>query len=105
MGIMQAELQERRQWVPKERFMEGLSLANVVPGATATQLSIVLGYARGGWWDSFAVVLLDATVMALVYGRVGALKLMLGGSVLGVLRSRLSSLRVVQSVLSVSTRF
>jgi chromate transporter len=50
MGIMQAELQERRQWVPKERFMEGLSLANLVPGATATQLSIFLGYARGGWW-------------------------------------------------------
>src|SRR5258705_3466126 len=50
MGIMQAELQERRQWVPKERFVEGLSLANLVPGATATQLGIFLGYARGGWW-------------------------------------------------------
>ncbi len=50
MGIMQAELQERRQWVPKERFVEGLSLANLIPGATATQLGIFLGYARGGWW-------------------------------------------------------
>ena len=50
MGIMQAELQEKRQWVPKGRFVEGLSLANLIPGATATQLSIFLGYARGGWW-------------------------------------------------------
>src|SRR5262249_50668350 len=50
MGVMQAELQERRQWVPKARFVEGLSLANLVPGATATQLAIFLGYARGGWW-------------------------------------------------------
>jgi chromate transporter len=50
MGIMQAELQERRKWVSKERFLEGLSVANMLPGATATQLGIFLGYARGGWW-------------------------------------------------------
>jgi chromate transporter len=50
MGVMQAELQERRKWVSKERFLEGLAVANMVPGATATQLGIFLGYARGGWW-------------------------------------------------------
>src|SRR5215813_10726740 len=50
MGIMQAELQEKRKWVTKERFLEGLSVVNMVPGATATQLGIFLGYARGGWW-------------------------------------------------------
>ena len=50
MGIMQAELQERRQWVSKQRFVEGLSLVNMLPGAAATQLGIFLGYSRGGWW-------------------------------------------------------
>src|SRR5215510_549020 len=50
MGIMQGELQERRRWVSKERFLEGLAVANMVPGATATQLGIFLAYARGGWW-------------------------------------------------------
>jgi chromate transporter len=50
MGVMQAELQERRKWVSKERFLEGLAVANMVPGATATQLGIFLAYARGGWW-------------------------------------------------------
>src|SRR5499426_275796 len=50
MGVMQAELQEKRQWVSRERFMDGLSLVNMLPGATAAQLSIFLGYARGGWW-------------------------------------------------------
>ena len=50
MGIMQAELQDKRQWVSKERFVEGLSLVNMLPGAGATQLGIFLGYARGGWW-------------------------------------------------------
>ena len=51
MGFMQAELQERRKWVSKERFLEGLAVANMVPGATATQLGIFLAYARGGWWS------------------------------------------------------
>ncbi len=50
MGIMQAELQEKQKWVSRERFLEGLAVANMVPGATATQLGIFLGYARGGWW-------------------------------------------------------
>ncbi|KAF0165192.1 MAG: chromate transporter [Rhodocyclaceae bacterium] len=50
MGIMQAELQEKRRWVDKERFLEGLALVNLLPGAGATQLGIFLGYARGGWW-------------------------------------------------------
>src|SRR5262245_14682526 len=50
MGVMQAELQEKRQWVSKESFMDGLSLVNMLPGATAAQLSIFLGYTRGGWW-------------------------------------------------------
>lgn len=50
LGIMQAELQEKRAWVTKERFMEGLALVNMLPGAAATQLGIFLGYARGGWW-------------------------------------------------------
>jgi chromate transporter len=50
MGIMQAEFQERRQWTSKPHFLEGMALVNVLPGATATQLGIFLGYVRGGWW-------------------------------------------------------
>jgi len=52
MGIMQSELQERRGWVTKPRFVEGLAVVNMLPGATATQLAIFLGYARGGWWGA-----------------------------------------------------
>ena len=50
MGVMQAEFQERRQWTSKPHFLEGLALVSVLPGATATQLGIFLGHARGGWW-------------------------------------------------------
>ncbi len=50
MGLMQREVQERRLWLSKERFVEGLALVNMLPGAGATQLGIFLGHARAGWW-------------------------------------------------------
>ena len=50
MGLMQTELQEKRAWLSKERFLEGLALVNMLPGAGATQLGIYIGHARAGWW-------------------------------------------------------
>jgi chromate transporter len=84
-GIMQAEFQERRQWTSKPRFLEGVALVNVLPGATAVQLSIFLGYVRGGWWGgllaglcftlpSFAVML----ALAAAYGALGVNPLLRG---------------------------
>jgi chromate transporter len=86
MGLMQAEFQEKRQWLPKARFVEGLSLANMVPGATATQLGIFLGYVRGGWWGgvvaglcfmlpAFCIML----ALAITYASLGAMPLIRGG--------------------------
>ena len=48
MGIMQAEIEERRRWISKQDFVEGLALVNMLPGPGATQLGIFLGHARGG---------------------------------------------------------
>jgi chromate transporter len=48
-GVMQADLQEKRGWLSRERFLEGLSLVNILPGAVAVQLCIFLGHARAGW--------------------------------------------------------
>jgi len=36
-ATMQAEIQEKRQWVSKERFVEGLALVNALPGPAAAQ--------------------------------------------------------------------
>lgn len=52
MGIMQAEIQERRQWLSRERFVEGFALVNALPGPGATQLAIFLGHVRGGAWGA-----------------------------------------------------
>jgi chromate transporter len=48
MGIMQTEVQEKRQWIEKQQFVEGLALVNMLPGPGATQLGIFLGHAKGG---------------------------------------------------------
>lgn len=85
IGIMQAELQEKRQWVSKERFIEGLSLVNILPGATAVQLGIFLGYSRGGWLGGLLAGLcfvLPAFIimlaLTLTYAAFGATPLMNG---------------------------
>ena len=32
MGVMQAEIQARRHWASRERFVEGVALVNMLPG-------------------------------------------------------------------------
>jgi chromate transporter len=120
-GILQTELQEKRQWVSKEHFVEGVSLANLIPGATMTQLCMFLGYARGGFCGgllaglcfvlpAFAIML----VLTVIYAHLGATPIMRGGLyglgpvVLGIFvvavyrlsRSELSTLRQVMIALT-----
>jgi chromate transporter len=50
MGIMQTEVQEKRAWVSRAEFLEGLALVHTLPGPGGIQLGIFLGYSRAGWW-------------------------------------------------------
>ena len=96
-ALIQAEVQERRAWLTKERFLEGLALVNALPGAPAMQMCIFVGYERAGWWGgvlaglafmapAFAIML----ALSVVASAYGALPLMrdafygLGPVVLGV---------------------
>src|SRR5919106_6271917 len=47
-GYMQRDLVERRRWVSKQDYVEGLALAQLAPGPLAAQLAIYLGWVRGG---------------------------------------------------------
>src|SRR5215467_1093440 len=47
IGVMQSEVQEKRRWIGKEEFVEGLALVNMLPGPPGVQLSIFLGHAKG----------------------------------------------------------
>jgi chromate transporter len=48
MGIMQTEIQEKREWIDKKEFVDGLALVNMLPGPGATQLGIYLGHTKAG---------------------------------------------------------
>jgi chromate transporter len=77
-GLIQSELQDRRAWLSKEQFIEGLALVNALPGATATQMCIFAGYVRAGWWGgliagvAFMVpafaIMLGLTILHATYG-------------------------------------
>jgi len=47
VGYMQKDLVEKRKWIDKQDYMEGLALAQLAPGPLAAQLAIYLGYVRG----------------------------------------------------------
>jgi len=84
MGIMQAELQEKRAWVSKEKFLEGLALVSLLPGPGATQLGIFLGYERAGWRGGVLAgicfilpaffIMLALTLLYSAYGALPALR-------------------------------
>src|SRR5438093_12645412 len=47
-GYMQRDLVERRRWVSKQDYLEGLALAQLAPGPLAAQLAMYLGWVRAG---------------------------------------------------------
>jgi chromate transporter len=46
-GYMQRDLVERRRWISKQDYVEGLALAQLAPGPLAAQLAMYLGWVRG----------------------------------------------------------
>ena len=49
IAMMRREVVERRHWISDERFLDLLSIINLIPGPNATELAIYLGYLRAGW--------------------------------------------------------
>src|SRR5882757_6416798 len=58
-GYMQSDLVERRRWITKQDYVEGLALAQLAPGPLAAQLAIYLGWVRAG--------VMGATLVGLVF--------------------------------------
>jgi chromate transporter len=58
-GYMQRDLVERRRWISKQDYLEGLALAQLAPWPLAAQLAIYLGWVRGR--------LLGATVVGIAF--------------------------------------
>jgi chromate transporter len=84
-GYMQPDLVERKRWISKEDYLEGLALAQLAPGPLAAQLAIYLGWVRArvlGTTLVGAAFILPSFVMVLaisaVYVRFGGLTWMQG---------------------------
>ena len=93
IGIIQAELQERRGWVTRERVLEGLALVNMLPGGAVMQLCIFIGYQRAGWRGGLLAgvssdvptgVLLGLTVLVMLAYNVRPFPLIIAGALAGV---------------------
>jgi chromate transporter len=48
VGYMQRDLVEKRGWISKDDYTQGLALAQLAPGPLAAQMSMYLGWVRGG---------------------------------------------------------
>src|SRR5579864_8317917 len=54
-GYMQRDLVERRHWVAKQDYLDGLALAQLSSGPLAAQLAMYLGWVRAGALGAAAV--------------------------------------------------
>src|ERR1041384_6607910 len=82
---MQRDLVERRRWISKQDYVEGLALAQLAPGPLAAQLAIYLGWVRAGTLGATlvsAAFILPSFLMVLalsaLYVRFGGLSWMQG---------------------------
>src|SRR5882724_7735700 len=79
VGYMQRDLVEKRRWISRQDYVEGLALAQLAPGPLAAQLAIYLGWVRGGVTGATlvgAAFVLPSFVMVLA---ISALYLRYGG--------------------------
>jgi len=48
IALMEQDCVRRRQWITRERFLDVLGAANLIPGPTSTELAMHIGFARAG---------------------------------------------------------
>ena len=84
-GYMQKDLVEERRWISKQDYLEGLALAQLMPGPLAAQLAMYLGWIRarvlGATLVAFCFVFpswLMVLALSFLYVRYGGLAWMQG---------------------------
>jgi chromate transporter len=79
VGYMQRDLVERRGWISRQDYVEGLALAQLAPGPLAAQLAIYLGWVRAGTDGATLVALAFILPSLLMVLALSALYLRYGG--------------------------
>ena len=49
IAMMEDEVVRRRHWVPGDKFLDLLGIANMIPGPSSTEMAIFIGYLCEGW--------------------------------------------------------
>lgn len=49
IAMMEDEVVRRRRWLSREKFLDLLGAANLIPGPSSTELAIYIGYLQAGW--------------------------------------------------------
>jgi len=49
IAMMEEETVRRRHWLSREKFLDLLGAANLIPGPTSTETAIYIGYQQAGW--------------------------------------------------------
>ena len=49
LAMMEEETVRRRHWLSREKFLDLLGAANLIPGPTSTETAIYIGYQQAGW--------------------------------------------------------
>jgi chromate transporter len=110
-GYMQRDLVEKRGWITKKDYVDGLALAQLAPGPLAAQLAIYLGWVKGRMLGATAVAaafilpsFLMVPVLSAVYVRFGGLPWMqsafygVGAAVIAIIAR--SALKLVKLTLA-----
>ncbi len=80
IAMMEEEFVSRREWLSREHFLDLVGATNLIPGPNSTEMTMHIGYERGGWPGLFtagACFILPAAlvtgVFAWFYVRFGSL--------------------------------
>ena len=98
VGYMQRDLQEKKHWITKEEYLQGLTLSQLAPGPLAAQLAMYIGYIRYGFLGITLVALsfigpsfLMVIAISILYVKFGGLPFMqalfygIGAAVIGII--------------------
>ncbi len=48
LALLEDEFVSRRRWIPRQRFLDLMGATNLIPGPNSTEMTMHLGYERGG---------------------------------------------------------
>jgi chromate transporter len=57
VGYMQRDLVERREWIDREQFLNGVALGQTMPGPLAAQVAMWIGFLQRGALGAFVICL------------------------------------------------